>query len=107
MVLRKELVQVHQKYASQEEALRSIAQTFVDLAVVLDEPVEFEMMGGMGDGPLSVRLIFMLAIKDPKAQVPTLQKMMAIIQNQQLLKDIREADTAEEAFDLIAPALAE
>ena len=129
MVLRKELVQVHQKYASQEEALRSIAQTFVDLgvvkesfpqaiidreavyppglpasefdiaishcdsdhvnesaigAVVLDEPVEFEMMGGMGDGPLSVRLIFMLAIKDPKAQVPTLQKMMAIIQNQQL-----------------------
>ena len=112
MVLRKELVQVHQKYASQEEALRSIAQTFVDLgvvkesfpqaiidreavyptglpasefdiaishcdsdhvnesaigAVVLDEPVEFEMMGGMGDGPLSVRLIFMLAIKDPKA----------------------------------------
>lgn len=152
MVLRKELVQVHQKYASQEEALRSIAQTFVDLGVVkesfpqaiidreavyptglpasefdiaishcdsdhvnesaigavaLDEPVEFEMMGGMGDGPLSVRLIFMLAIKDPKAQVPTLQKMMAIIQNQQLLKDIREADTAEEAFDLIAPALAE
>ena len=146
MVLRKELVQVHQKYASQEEALRSIAQTFVDLgvvkesfpqaiidreavyptglpaishcdsdhvnesaigAVVLDEPVEFEMMGGMGDGPLSVRLIFMLAIKDPKAQVPTLQKMMAIIQNQQLLKDIREADTAEEAFDLIAPELAE
>lgn len=76
-------------------------------AVVLDEPVEFEMMGGMGDGPLSVRLIFMLAIKDPKAQVPTLQKMMAIIQNQQLLKDIREASTAEEAFDLIAPALAE
>ena len=34
MVLRKELVQVHQKYASQEEALRSIAQTFVDLGVV-------------------------------------------------------------------------
>ena len=108
MVLRKELVQVHQKYASQEEALRSIAQTFVDLgvvkesfpqaiidreavyptglpasefdiaishcdsdhvnesaigAVVLDEPFEFEMMGGMGDVPLSVRLIFMLAIK--------------------------------------------
>lgn len=34
MVLRKELVQVHQKYASREEALRSIAQTFVDLGVV-------------------------------------------------------------------------
>ena len=35
------------------------------------------------------------------------QTIKRLIQNQQLLKDIREADTAEEAFDLIAPALAE
>ena len=152
MLLKKELVQVHKTFSSQEEALRSIAGAFVDLgvvkesfpqaiidreavyptglpaeafdiaishcdsehvnesaigAVVLDEPVEFEMMGGMGDGPLHVQLIFMLAIKDPKAQVPTLQKMMAIIQNQQLLKDIHAAQSADEAFGLIAPALAE
>lgn len=74
---------------------------------VLDEPVEFQMMGGMGDGPLHVRVIFMLAIKDPKAQVPTLQKMMAVIQNKELLKAIRDAATPEEVYDLLAPALAE
>ena len=38
---------------------------------------------------------------------PRIDRTRRLIQNQQLLKDIREADTAEEAFDLIAPALAE
>lgn len=74
---------------------------------VLDEPVEFEMMGGMSDTPLNVRVLFMLAIKDPKAQVPTLQKMMAVIQNKELLLHIRDAQTAEEVYELLAPALAE
>lgn len=74
---------------------------------ILDEPVEFEMMGGMSDAPLNVRVLFMLAIKDPKAQVPTLQKMMAVIQNKELLLHIRDAQTEEEVYSLLAPALAE
>jgi len=74
---------------------------------VLDEPVEFEMMGGMGVEPLHVRVIFMLAIKDPKAQVPTLQKMMAVLQNKELLEAIRDAETADEVYRLLDPQLAE
>lgn len=65
------------------------------------------MMGGMSPDPLHVRVIFMLAIKDPKAQVPTLQKMMAVLQNKQLLEDIRDASTADEVYELLAPELAE
>lgn len=74
---------------------------------VLDEPIEFEMMGGMSPDPLHVRVIFMLAIKDPKAQVPTLQKMMAVLQNKQLLENIRDASSADEVYELLAPELAE
>lgn len=151
-LLKRELIQVHKVYESQEEALRTMAQSFVDngdskpsypqaiidrekvyptglpaaafdIAIshcdsdhvnrsaigvtVLDEPVEFQMMGGMGDGSLQVKIIFMLAIKDPKAQVPTLQKMMAVIQNKELLTSIQTAQTVDEVYDLLAPALAE
>lgn len=151
-MLRRGLVSLHSSFASRDEALRSMAEKFVEqgfskasypqaiidrekkyptglpaeafgIAIshcdsehvnvsaigvsVLDEPVEFEMMGGMCGGPLSVYVIFMLAIKDPKAQVPTLQKMMAVIQNKSLLQDIRDARTADEVYDLLAPALAE
>lgn len=76
-------------------------------AAVLASPVEFQIMGGMEGGPLQVSIIFMLAIKDPKAQVPTLKKMMALIQNRELLLGVRAAQDAEEVYSLIAPALAE
>ncbi|MDY2777286.1 MAG: class II aldolase/adducin family protein [Collinsella sp.] len=73
---------------------------------VLKRPVEFEMMGGMSAEPLNVRVIFMLAIRDPKAQVPTLQKMMAVLQNKALLESVRDATSADEVYDLLNPALA-
>lgn len=73
----------------------------------LDEPVEFGAMGGTSDERLSVQIIFMLAIKDPKAQVPTLQKMMAVIQNADLLEHIGNAQTTEEVYEMLAPALSE
>lgn len=72
---------------------------------LLDEPVEFQMMGGMSDEPLHPRLIFMLAIKDPKAQVPTLQKMMGVIQDKALLERLLAADTAQAVYDELAPVL--
>lgn len=146
MLLRKELVGIHEAYASQEEALLSIAKRFVDLGVVkesfpraiverekvyptglpaqaydialshcdsehviesaigvsvLDEPVEFAMMGNLSEEPLHPRVIFMLAILDPSAQVPTLQKMMRVIQNVELLESIRNAETVDEVYELL------
>lgn len=151
-MLRRDLVSMNASFDSRDEALRSMAERFVEqgfskatfpqaiidreqkyptglpaeafgIAIshcdsehvnvsaigvsVLDKPVEFEMMGGMPGGPLSVYVIFMLAIKDPKAQVPTLQKMMAVIQNKLLLQNVRDARTADEVYSLLAPALAE
>lgn len=152
LLLKKELVRTDESFGSQEDALRSIAQRFVDhgyakdtypqaiidrervyptglpaeafdIAIshcdsdhvnesaigvsVLAEPVDFEMMGKISDDILHPYVIFMLAIKDPKAQVPTLQKMMQVIQNKDLLNQVRAAKTAEEVFDLLAPALEE
>lgn len=74
-------------------------------ASVLERPVEFCMMGNLSDEPLHPIIIFMLAIKDPKCQVPTLQKMMEVIQNKHLLEQLRGAASEEEVFDLLAPAL--
>lgn len=73
----------------------------------LDAPVEFGEMGGTSDDRLNVRIIFMLAIKDPKAQIPTLQKMMTVIQNADLLEHISSAQTTEEVYEVLAPVLVE
>ena len=45
----------------------------------------------------------MLAIKDPKKQIETLQKIMGVIQNANLLNAIKKAQSADEVYELLAP----
>lgn len=71
---------------------------------VLKEPVEFRQMG-TPDIVLHPRLIFMLAISDPKEQLGQLKKIMKLLQNEELLLGIRDADSAERVVELLAPAL--
>lgn len=54
---------------------------------------------------LQPTVVFMLAIKDPDKQIETLQKIMAIIQNSQLLQDISVAVTRDEIFSKLDPIL--
>lgn len=150
MLLHKELIKVGASYTSQEEALRSIAQGFVDeglckdtfpdalvereasyptglpaaldiaiphcaasnvnttsmACVTLKEPVEFHEMGD----PNSVvhpRIIFMLAIKDPDKQIETLQKLMSVIQDADLLNNILDATSQEDVYTLLAHKVGE
>lgn len=73
--------------------------------MTLANPVEFEQMGG-GD-PLDVSIVFMLAVVDPKEQVPLLQKVMGVMQDGDLLLAMHEAESSEALWELLAPRFAE
>lgn len=54
---------------------------------VLNKPVEFIHMGSE-DQEVSVKIIFMLAIKDPDSQLEMLQKLIDLIQKEEILQQI-------------------
>lgn len=82
-------------------ASENVNQTSMAVAV-LAESVEFLEMGSP-EITLHPQVLFMLAIKDPKKQIETLQKLMGIIQDADLLRAIKAARTADEVFDLLSP----
>ena len=47
----------------------------------------------------------MLAISDPKEQLGQLKKIMKLLQNDELLLGVRDADSAERVVELLTPAL--
>ncbi|QZY55226.1 PTS sugar transporter subunit IIA [Crassaminicella profunda] len=59
--------------------------------VTLKEPIQFLEMGNP-DGEVDVKIVFMLAMKDSDTQVKLLTNLMGIVQNQELLKEIYEAN---------------
>lgn len=61
----------------------------------LKNPVKFNMMGGEKEDKVDVKIIFMLAMKDGNAQVMLLKKLMGVIQDDELLKDIYNADKVD------------
>jgi PTS system galactitol-specific IIA component len=63
----------------------------------LRQPVHFQMMG-MNDQQVSVSLIFMLAIKEAHGQLEMLQELTSIFQNQDRLKALLQATSAQEAL---------
>lgn len=148
-MLRKDLIKLNAEARTSEEALRAMAQLFVDAGVakpsypdaivereakyptalpatafdiavphtfaehvnepamgicVLKEPVEFKQMGSP-EITLHPRLLFMLAITDPKDQISLLRKIMKLIQNADALNQIRGAKDAEEVYSIVNPLL--
>lgn len=69
---------------------------------VLSHPVEFLEMG-FPDVTLKPRILFMLAIKDPKKQLETLQKIMGVIQDADLLNQLAAVNNADELYEILAP----
>lgn len=148
-ILKKELIAMNVEADTNEEALRFMANRFVeagvgkqsypdaivereknyptalpatafDIAVphtfaehvneaamgvcVLKKPVEFRQMG-TPDIVLYPQVLFMLAITDPKDQIAILRKIMALIQDEDKLNAIKNADTEDEIYDLVSSAL--
>lgn len=72
---------------------------------LLNQGVDWQQMGSP-EITLKPRLVFMLAIRDAKEQIEHLKKIMGIIQNTALLRDLALAADADEAARLLEPALA-
>ncbi|QVI35991.1 PTS galactitol transporter subunit IIA [Lacticaseibacillus chiayiensis] len=63
----------------------------------LKTPIIFKNMGDPGED-LAVRLIFMLAVSEPHAEVTLLKDLMGIVQNQSTLQGLLDAKTDDELF---------
>lgn len=61
----------------------------------LEKPVMFKSMG-MPDIPVEVRIMFMLAIKEPHKQIEFLQLLMTKFQEKNILRRLMKCNTAEE-----------
>lgn len=66
----------------------------------LKHPVKFIQMGS-DDTPVMIKVVFMLAIEDPKTHIKKLQQILRIIQDKAVLERIYEADSNEEVIDII------
>lgn len=70
---------------------------------LLKKPVAWRRMDDP-DATCDVSLVFMLALNEPHAHLATIQKIVGIIQDQELSKKVA-ASSAAEAYELIAPRL--
>ena len=65
----------------------------------LAQPVKFLQMGDGAD--VEAKLIFMLALKEPHAQLETLQKLMALIQNETAVAELIAAKDSKTVINVL------
>lgn len=71
----------------------------------LVQPVLFRQSGGTpGEDDVACKIVFVLALKDPHAQLSLLQKLMAIISDETLLRALEEAESPCAFRDVFAGA---
>lgn len=71
---------------------------------VLKRPVIFYSMES-ADKELDVQIIMMLAIKEPHGQIEMLQKVVSIIQNENLTKEIAKTTDKNKILTMLEPYL--
>lgn len=67
---------------------------------VLKHPVHFFQMGTT-DEPVNAKLIFMLAVEDPKEHLAFLQRILMVLQDQSVLAKIIETEDKKEIIQII------
>lgn len=72
---------------------------------VLKEPVDWRRMDDP-DATCKVSLVTMLALSEPHAHLEMLQKVVGLIQDQELMGKIAGASSTQEVYDLVASQLA-
>lgn len=68
--------------------------------MTLKHPVTFIQMGS-DDTQVEVKVVFMLAIEDPKNRIKKLQQILRIIQDNAVLEKIYQASSADEVIDIV------
>lgn len=71
---------------------------------ILDKPVRFNMMG-IAKEEIDVQILFMMAIKEPEAQIELLQKLMDIFQDKEILEQILRSKTPSEVKEVFLAAV--
>ncbi|WP_040213446.1 PTS sugar transporter subunit IIA [Clostridium polynesiense] len=71
---------------------------------MLKNPVEFRSMEDP-DKKLMVNMVIMLALDQPHGHIEMLQKIVKLIQNQEVLKKIMAATTKADAMNMLEPFL--
>ena len=56
---------------------------------------------GTDDEPVEVQLVFMLAVVDPKAHLDKLQRILAIIQDSEVLTKLLKVKDTDEIINII------
>ena len=67
---------------------------------VLKNPVQFHQMGAP-EIVLDAQILFMLAVSEPKAQIELLKSMMGLIQKEENLLAIKNAQTQQDVAQLL------
>ena len=67
---------------------------------ILEKPVTFIEMG-TDDDEVPVQIVFMLAVVDPNAHIDSLQRIIGIIQDTQVLEKLLEAKDADAIINII------
>lgn len=67
---------------------------------VLKEPVTFVQMG-TDDETVDVRLVFMLAVVNPNEHIDQLQRILAVIQDTKVLKQLLDVKDADQIIEII------
>jgi PTS system galactitol-specific IIA component len=63
---------------------------------ILQKPVKFNLMGDLNpESQIDVQIMFMLALKEPHMQLKLLQDIMEMIQDQELLKKMVQAENVQ------------
>lgn len=71
---------------------------------ICEQPITFQHMGGIGID-VHVEIVFLMAVDDPKGHLAFLKSVMGILQNGELLKEIRNSPSKDQIKYLMDEAL--
>ncbi len=77
-----------------------VNQSALGLATLTQEVVFYNMVEN--DEEVPCRLVIMLALDQPKSQIEMLQSVAAVLQDQEIVKKLVSAETAEEIFSILS-----
>lgn len=71
---------------------------------ILEDPVPFKVMGGM-DEEVDVKIMFMLALKEPHSQLAMLQAVIGMVQKPDILEKLATEKDTGAIYDLVMEEL--
>ncbi|TZE81033.1 PTS sugar transporter subunit IIA [Calorimonas adulescens] len=74
------------------------------VVATLKDPIRFHVMGSP-DNEIDVKIVFMLAVKDPNKQIQLLKNLMNIFQDREALQNLIDSNDKKEVLNLLSKYL--